>query len=928
MLTNIQSHIENLFFQASTPIAGRRYVLESFANGPSRVASNRYGNALLKYVSKKSGPMLLESRRGEFAGAILMDRDESVVGFAPQPQNIELPIRDEDGRLRTRVGYPPDFLLVRRTDFMVREYRDEAALVERMSKNPFQFYMDESGRWHYRAAEETFAALGLGYEILSNQTLPSALVNNSRFLEDYLAENSPPLADEVRLSLQTLIKELRSIPMRALLGEHGFSPDDIFKAVVDGVLYVDLAFERLDVIDELTLFCDEPTYRAHKLLDSSRLAPVLPVPGTLMLRSGSQLNYGGVNYTVVLPGERDVSVRDDDGHIRTLPLSVIKELHDRQMLQGDGIRSEEDVKGLANTSSEELARALERLDAVTTGQSAKYAKRTIARYGSIVGGALTDLDALLCLVDHERDKGNRLPKLSGIVEELATKSIEATFNTPEKRTKKATYGDYLCLCEAHAKEHDIAVMPMSYVTFCKRCDDLESHRKREGKRSAYQKRAIVQLLDNAYPIHGVRPHEVCYVDHTIATIATVGPDGVELGKPTLSIGVDGNTRQPRALLLTYDPPSTWTVLLILRDYVRRHGRLPKVLSVDNGKEFHSRELAFFCRMYTIDLRYRAPGMPRGGAMIERLIGATEEEVFAAMEGNTRQMRDPRLVTKSVNPFRRAVWTLTAVYGAVEDYLFNIRPDRIHPALGMTPNEYEQQRVAETGTRSHGLVRFDENLMLMTAPHAKRPFHKLCDRRGIWVGGQWYRHPAMDTVKKGTKLEVRVEPWLYNVIYVQLNGNWVAAIGSNPRAFAGKCRREVEIAFKEQTRLSVVKANRASVSPKNLRGKEKFLHPEYYDARIGAQQREMRYLFNRLGMTTALLAPPQALPADKALPHDGAAPSASRVAAAEPEAHYAAPDYVSAAPATPGPESKPRQPEGDFVLPPATEGIYDDIAGFH
>lgn len=304
----------------------------------------------------------------------------------------------------------------------------------------------------------------------------------------------------------------------------------------------------------------------------------------------------------------------------------------------------------------------------------------------MIGTALNDLDAMLALVDRQRERGNRIPKLPAIVEELAAKAINQIFNTPEKRTKKAAYAEHTVLCESQ----QTTVTPTSYVTFCRCCDDLESVRKREGKRSAYQKGVIVQSLDDAYPVHGTRPHEVCYIDHTIATMATTGPDGVDLGKPTLTMAIDGNTHQPRAMVMTYNPPSAWTVLLVLRDYVRRNQRLPKIISVDNGKEFHFRELELFCRLYNIDLRYRAPGMPRGGAMIERLLGVSEEEVFAAMQGNTRQMRDPRLVTKSIDPFRRGIWTLTALYGALEDYLFGLRANRVHPALGMTPDEYERQ----------------------------------------------------------------------------------------------------------------------------------------------------------------------------------------------------------------------------------------------
>ncbi|HEX8986741.1 MAG TPA: hypothetical protein VF816_02170, partial [Rhodocyclaceae bacterium] len=304
-------------------------------------------------------------------------------------------------------------------------------------------------------------------------------------------------------------------------------------------------------------------------------------------------------------------------------------------------------------------------------------------------------------------------------------------------------------------------------------------------------------------------------------------------------------------IVTYDPPSARLVLLVLRDYVRRHGRLPRIISVDNGKEFHSKELEFFCGIYRIKLRYRGPGMPRGGAMVERALGCTEDEVLAELQGNTRQMRDPRLVTKSINPFGRAVWTLTAVWGVFEEYLFSVKPNRAHPTLGMTPKQFEEKRLKETGSREHTLVRFDENIMLMTSPHARRPFHTIDKRRGIWVDGMYHWHQKMISVRKGAKVEVRVEPWIANVIYVQIDKGWVAAIARNQRPYAGRTRRSVEVALREEQRRSKHQANKDSTSRGNLKKKQRLWTPETFDARIDAQQQEMLYLFRRLGMAEAL-----------------------------------------------------------------------------
>lgn len=238
-------------------------------------------------------------------------------------------------------------------------------------------------------------------------------------------------------------------------------------------------------------------------------------------------------------------------------------------------------------------------------------------------------------------------------------------------------------------------------------------------------------------------------------------------------------------------------------------------------------------------------------MIESHLGASQDEVIASCQGNTMQMRDNRLVTQSIDPFRRAIWTLTAIYRALDDYYFIERPNRPHPTLGMTPNQFEAMKIHETGSRTHRFVRFDENLMLMTSPHPRRPYHVVDPRRGVWVNYQWYRHPAMRNVRKGTKVEVRIEPWLSRVVYAQIKGEWVAAIGSSSNSFDTKSSREVELALRQQARKAGNDANKHSISPAGLRHRERYIHPSSFDARISAQQQEMAYLCKQLDLYTAM-----------------------------------------------------------------------------
>lgn len=844
------AHVEQLFFELNTPQAGRDYVLSALKDGPSRLVNNKMGNVLVRHESVKAGTVHLESRKGEYAKAILLDIDKDVLTYAPQPPQVSLLYRDADLKIVSRGQYTADFLAVGQRRLVVKEMRDEARLVRLSMRNPEQFYRDDDGTWHFRAAEDHFRSIGLEYELHSNQFLPHTLVSNAELLEDYMLVDCPPIDHEIATSLGLLIQQRRSVPMRELMDSHGYKADDIFKAIVQREVFVELLEQRLERTDELVIFSDEPTYRAFRRIEVAHMPPPLPIPGTLFLRSGASLNYGGKKFTVALCGERDVTLREMDGALWTMPLQALEDMHRIGQLDSNGVRSETDPKCLANVSPEQLDRALKRLDAARTGKSNYYAARTVARFQKAIEG-LNDLDALLALVDDTDKKGNRLSKLPEQVRELAIKAIELFYNTPERRTKKAGYAEYVRLCRELDQEQGCETIPMSYPSFCVYCDEHGSVFDREGKRQAYQKAPILQSLDVGASVHGLRPHQICYIDHTSPNLTTAGPDGAELGKFWLTVGVDGCSRKAQAMIVSYDPPSSWTVLLLLRDYVRRNGCLPRVISADNGADLRGTELELFCKIYGIDLRSRSPGEPRGGAMIESHLGASQDEVIASCQGNTMQMRDNRLVTQSIDPFRRAIWTLTAIYRALDDYYFIQRPNRPHPTLGMTPNQFEAMKIHETGSRAHRFVRFDENLMLMTSPHPRRPYHVVDPRRGVWVNYQWYRHPAMRNVRKGTKVEVRIEPWLSRVVYAQIKGEWVAAIGSSSTSFDTKSSREVELALRQQARKAGNDANKHSISPAGLRHRERYIHPSSFDARISAQQQEMAYLCKQLDLYTAM-----------------------------------------------------------------------------
>ena len=132
------------------------------------------------------------------------------------------------------------------------------------------------------------------------------------------------------------------------------------------------------------------------------------------------------------------------------------------------------------------------------------------------------------------------------------------------------------------------------------------------------------------------PLEIVQIDHTKADVTVVDPvTRRPLGRPTLTLAIDVNTRMVLGFHLSLEPPSLLAVALCLTHAVmdksfwlaaRGIGTdwpargIPKAIYVDNGAEFHARAFERACSDYQIELSHRPPGTPRYGGHIERLIG--------------------------------------------------------------------------------------------------------------------------------------------------------------------------------------------------------------------------------------------------------------------------------------------------------------------
>jgi putative transposase len=157
-------------------------------------------------------------------------------------------------------------------------------------------------------------------------------------------------------------------------------------------------------------------------------------------------------------------------------------------------------------------------------------------------------------------------------------------------------------------------------------------RKREGRRAAER----YEATPGEFPMP-TRPNAVWLIDHTPADIILVDRLTRQvIGKPTVTFIIDAYSRAIPGYEVSLGHPSiVQSAMAMIRAISDKqewlnsiglgHHRWPvhglcEILHSDNAAEFHSTPLARGCVEFLIGQSWRKIGVPRYGALIERLIG--------------------------------------------------------------------------------------------------------------------------------------------------------------------------------------------------------------------------------------------------------------------------------------------------------------------
>ena len=219
--------------------------------------------------------------------------------------------------------------------------------------------------------------------------------------------------------------------------------------------------------------------------------------------------------------------------------------------------------------------------------------------------------------------------------------------------------------------------------------------------------------------------------------------------------------------------------------------------VDRGPEFGSVYFETLLTRYFVAKKDRPASQPRTGSVIERLFGTAQTEFVYNLLGNTQASKHPRHMTPQVDPRRLAIWTLERFSARLCQYAYEVYDQMDHPALGQSPREAFAQGIQLAGMRTHCLIPYSEEFLILTCPTTRTGGAKLNAARGIVVNGLRYGNPLMrSSPDTGSSVPVRYDPFDMSIAYAFVEGQWLQCTADAFLQVQGRSEREWELILDE------------------------------------------------------------------------------------------------------------------------------------
>lgn len=709
-LNNVLSpHLEHL----NLPEEGKAYVIDVASSGPSRsVGEHRVRNLIADVPVSHLGVVLqAESASGEFFFLNEICRSPDVVAIYDQPKAVPLRITNKAG-VKTRTPYTADYLVVYGDSVVAYEIKEDIEL-RTLCREREQDWIENNGTYQYLPAIRLFDSLGIKHRTLPNSAISAVRADNLRLLTSVRWYDDTPRLSSLRKRAIAIVQRNELLQIGQILDSLRTEDTTAILQLIDGgFLHVDLD---------------------HALLASPRNVwtschPELP----------KLMDEQGFRFKDAIAAQRSVSAA-----IVPNP-QYLSEIAAR--LAACGLIDDND--GLKKKSD-----------------------RTKRRYRKRLRECNGDVSTLF---PRWSSCGNRSPRFTEAEYKLQRDVVEATKGDPNLSTPATGYREYVRQWKCGKRNPE--EKPASRSTFDRRfqCDtsNEESALRRGGRRAGNVSASYIDPCQRA--LLPTRAFAIAHIDHCEMDLALKigkGKDGVITKRAWLTGMVDACSGEVLGLWQSFKAPSRESCAMVIRDCVRRHGRVPEILIVDGGSEFNSLHFTAMLACLVVTRIQRPPEDPRFGKEIERLFGAFKECFARGLPGFIPDIGSSRKTSGTHSPRKRASLEFHDLIELLERYTFS--GYNHEPKPGALESRLHLRLTSDAAFPFSGKrVCCDTSFLILTSVEAPAEKYQLVRGRGIRVNATSYSCPSLLKYRGYKKdVRVRVEPCDDSIVYAYIEGAW-------------------------------------------------------------------------------------------------------------------------------------------------------------
>ncbi len=827
------SELLQLFEIFETPELGQRRIQWIRQNAPVRPVSGGSRAVKVRYVPRKM-PFVLEAEafQTEYVALVTYDNDDETLEIYLQPTKLKISYVHLKGK-KVTINITPDIFLIQKSGFIFIECKTEEELKRLADASPNRYVVDEKGCWRSPPAETAAAELGCQFKIRSTTENNWKLVENLEFLRDYFEDGCPEVSEDDRQRVLSQFETNAWSTMFDLIHtEPAIEADWIYSLIVRREIYFDLINDRIADYTHALVFRDELASHAYRLFARSKTGLAGNFNCNLQIAVGMRFTWDGRGWLIANVGETRIAAQPLENVEGDLP--VIELTYDQlfELAQAGKIGvvatpdSDRDVEQeghrlVRGASPAQIEIAKYRYQVIFGEHSPKnpyvsVSKRTrnywMANYRAAeqqYGYGFIGL-----IPDRDKTQGNRSRKLDSAILTILSEVITNDWETAKKKNFTASYGKLRNQCE------EKGFIPPSLKVFrseISKRHSYEQEKKRVGEKAAYNLEPQYLELEYTTPRHGTRPFHIGHIDHTPIPLKVRDKTLQKVLKSIwLTVMLDAYSRKVLAYYFSFDPPSYRSCLMVIRDCVRRHGRLPKFIVVDQGSDFNSVYFETTLAMLRCSKKERPGGKPRFGSIMERVFNTTMTQLIDNLFGSTQIYVDHyRQVSKDVDPERLAIWTYERITIRFEQYLNDVYHKNEHSTLGMSPEQAFVVGMRESGKREHRLISYSHDFKVLTCPSTDKGDAKVTPR-GVKINYLYYKCAAFHLPGiPGTRVPIRFEPFNVGIAFAFVNGFWHECQSEHYAIFQNYTERSVLLASQRLLLLNRRQGKAAEINAERL-----------------------------------------------------------------------------------------------------------------